>query len=98
MSATCPHCSEQVPTAQGICPRCKKDMGAKVEDDLIGRVVAENFEILSLLGIGAMGRVYRARQISLDKIVAIKVLHRHLAGDPKLAKRFHREARAASRL
>ncbi len=74
--------------------------GQKVEDrdPLVGQILANNFEILEPIGAGAMGRVYRARQVSLDKIVAIKVLHQHLAGDERLAKRFHREARAASRL
>jgi hypothetical protein len=45
-----------------------------------------------------MGRVYQAQQLSLDKPVAIKVLHDHLAGDPALQKRFEREARSASAL
>src|SRR5215475_7563544 len=43
-----------------------------------------------------MGQVYMAEQISLGKKVAIKVLHKHLQGDEALAKRFHREAKAAS--
>lgn len=67
-------------------------------DPLIGTTIAGNFEIHELIGEGAMGRVYAARQVSLDKEVAIKVLHPHLQNDPKVAKRFHREARAASRL
>lgn len=67
-------------------------------DELPGSTLADKFEVIDLLGEGAMGRIYRARQISLDKIIAIKVLHRHLAADPKVVKRFHREARAASRL
>lgn len=45
-----------------------------------------------------MGRVYRARDQSLDRDVAIKVLHQHLGGEDRVARRFHREARAASRL
>ena len=45
-----------------------------------------------------MGEVYRARQIALDKKVALKVMHAALAADPSFADRFHQEARAASRL
>ena len=45
-----------------------------------------------------MGQVYRARQIALEKTVALKVLHPELAGDATFAARFHREAKAASRL
>src|SRR5215470_13014863 len=72
-------------------------MGAP-EPQLEGRVIAGNFRIERLLGRGAMGQVYLAEQISLGKKVAIKVLHRHLQGDEALAKRFHREAKAASSL
>ncbi len=67
-------------------------------DQLIGRVIANKFAIESLLGQGAMGAVYRARQIALEKMVAIKVLHGEHADDATFAARFHREAKAASRL
>ncbi len=45
-----------------------------------------------------MGQVFRARQLALDKVVALKVLHQDLAGDEMFAARFQREAMAASRL
>jgi serine/threonine-protein kinase len=65
---------------------------------LEGRTIADKFVIESLLGQGAMGAVYRARQVALEKTVAIKVLHRDLIEDAQFAARFHREAKAASRL
>jgi eukaryotic-like serine/threonine-protein kinase len=65
---------------------------------LVGRTIAGKFVIEDLLGSGAMGAVFRARQIALDKTVAIKVLHSQHNGDPQFAARFQREARAASRL
>jgi tRNA A-37 threonylcarbamoyl transferase component Bud32/tetratricopeptide (TPR) repeat protein len=68
------------------------------QDRWIGKVVAGKFRLDALIGEGAMGRVYRGEQLSLAKPVAIKMLHKHLGGDPRVAKRFHREARAASRL
>ncbi len=67
-------------------------------DRLVGRTIAGKFVIEDLLGSGAMGAVFRARQISLDKTVAIKVLHGEHASDPQFTSRFQREARAASRL
>ena len=56
------------------------------------------YEILSALGAGGMGEVYKARDTRLDRIVAIKVLPSHLAADPQFRERFDREARAISSL
>src|SRR5688572_10312725 len=56
------------------------------------------FEIIGPLGSGGMGDVYRARDTRLDREVAIKVLSRELADDPRSRERFEREARAVSRL
>ncbi|MEK6325180.1 MAG: protein kinase [Acidobacteriota bacterium] len=56
------------------------------------------YEILSPLGAGGMGEVYRARDTRLDRIVAIKVLPDHLAMHTELRQRFEREARAVSSL
>ena len=51
------------------------------------------YEILSVLGAGGMGEVYRARDTTLDRDVAIKVLPEPFAGDPERLKRFEREAK-----
>lgn len=67
-------------------------------DALIGREIGGKYVVERFLGGGAMGAVYRARQVALDKNVAIKVMHKELAVDAMFAARFHREARAASRL
>src|SRR5258708_31893034 len=67
-------------------------------DVLIGRLIAQKFLIEAPIGAGAMGAVFRARQVALEKAVAIKVLHGEHAHDPLFAARFHREAKAASRL
>jgi len=56
------------------------------------------FEIIEKVGGGSMGTVYRARQISLDKIVALKILSPELARDRSFVERFVREARAAGHL
>jgi serine/threonine protein kinase len=56
------------------------------------------YEILSPIGAGGMGEVYRARDTRLDRIVAIKVLPDHLSSNVELRQRFEREARAVSSL
>ncbi len=50
------------------------------------------------LGRGGMGAVYLAREVALDRLVALKLLLPHLAGTPELRERFLREARTAARL
>jgi serine/threonine-protein kinase len=65
---------------------------------LIGRTVSGKYRIEKLLGGGAMGAVYKARFAALEKNVAVKVMHRAIAVDPNFVARFHREAKAASRL
>lgn len=67
-------------------------------DPYAGRVVNGKFRVEALIGQGGMGRVYRAHHLTLDRPVALKVLHAQLSGDPSVARRFHREAKAASRL
>jgi eukaryotic-like serine/threonine-protein kinase len=56
------------------------------------------YEILSPIGAGGMGEVYRARDARLGRDVAIKVLPQHLSSNPELKERFEREARAISSL
>src|SRR5437667_602963 len=100
--AACPRCEAPTADAARFCASCGAPMSAPSRSDdvdaLVGRVIARNFRIEAVLGTGGMGRVYRARQISLDKPVVLKVLHPQFNNDRALAERFHREARAASRL
>ena len=65
---------------------------------LLGRTVSGKYKIEKFLGGGAMGAVYKARFAALEKNVAVKVMHRSIAVDPNFVGRFHREAKAASRL
>jgi serine/threonine-protein kinase len=68
------------------------------DDPLIGQTLPGGFLILELVGIGGMGRVYRAEQTNLGRTVAVKIIHPHLVGEENAAARFITEARAASRL
>ena len=60
--------------------------------------IADRYEVLGLLGTGGMGRVYRARDIELDEVVALKVLRRELAEVPGMLERFRREVKLARRV
>lgn len=59
--------------------------------------VLGNYELLKKVGQGAMGAVYRARQITMDRIVALKILPPDLAKDKAFVQRFLREARSAGK-
>ena len=61
-------------------------------------LVIGGFLLLEKIGEGGMGKVYRARQLNLDRIVALKVVRRDLLNNPKVLQRFHREARIAASL
>jgi serine/threonine protein kinase len=56
------------------------------------------YEIITTIGAGGMGEVYKARDTRLDRIVAIKVLPEHLSDNPQLCERFEREAKTISSL
>ena len=56
------------------------------------------YEIQSLLSVGGMGEVYRARDVRLQRTVAIKILPAHLSSNPNLRARFEQEARSVSAL
>src|SRR6185369_8339999 len=64
---------------------------------MVGRKLG-HYEILSKIGEGGMGEVYRARDTRLDRVVAVKVLPPHLSNQPELRERFEREARTISSL
>ena len=57
-----------------------------------------NYEILALLGRGGMGAVYKARQVALDRVVAIKLLPLDVSADRDFAERFVREAQTMAKL
>ena len=64
----------------------------------VPQIIAGRFRVEREIGRGGMGTVYRARQLGLERLVAIKVLKQEFAADPEVAERFMREARTMSRL
>jgi serine/threonine protein kinase len=62
------------------------------------RALGDDYELLALLGTGGFGRVYRVRDLQLEREVALKVLHPSLTRDPTVVERFRREAQLAAKL
>ena len=62
------------------------------------RALGDDYELLGSLGQGGFGRVYRVRDLHLERQVALKVLHPHLTKDAGTVERFRREAQLAARL
>ncbi len=62
------------------------------------RALGDDYELLEKIGSGGFGRVYRVRDLGLEREVAIKVLHPELTADPGVMERFRREAQLAARL
>src|SRR5688500_19901398 len=61
-------------------------------DPLIGQVIAERYQVVSLLGKGGMGSVYECEHIQLKKRMALKMLAEELRKQPALVTRFLKEA------
>ena len=98
---SCPQCQTQCEEGHKFCPSCGFPIGkiaTSAEDPLVGRTLPGGYVILDLVGVGGMGRVYRAEQTNLARTVAVKIIHPHLVGEENAAARFITEARAASRL
>ena len=73
------------------------DAGATIGVDDIGKRLP-NLEFIEVIGSGGMGTVFKARQKSLDRLVAVKLLSPKISNDPSFAERFNREARTLAKL
>ena len=67
-------------------------------EELLGKTLDGTYRIDQILGRGGMGAVYRGHDVSLDRDVAIKVMHPHFADDASFCERFRQEARAIASL
>ncbi|HEY9772840.1 MAG TPA: protein kinase [Planktothrix sp.] len=94
----CKRCRAEVPGDATTCPYDGAPLEAIPDDPLIGKVFAGKYEIESILGRGGMSIVYRARDVFMERVVAIKILHTNLMSDNTAIQRFRQEAQAAGGL
>lgn len=93
LSKICSRCKAKLPSESLNCPYD----GAEAKDDkMVGTIFAERYEILSVLGSGSGGTVYKARHRFMNRLAAIKVMHQELMADLDLLQRFRQEASSAS--
>lgn len=64
----------------------------------IEKISIPNYRILELIGTGGMANIYKAIQLSLDRPVALKIMHQHLSMDEGFVARFEKEAKQAAQL
>jgi serine/threonine protein kinase len=105
----CSRCGSEITGKSKFCPSCGLDLmattpvhaiatGVLQELDLVRESLAAEYEIIEELGRGGMAMVYRARDLQLEREVAVKVLPFSLAFDTEFVERFQREARTAAQL
>jgi eukaryotic-like serine/threonine-protein kinase len=103
-SWACQGCGSPNSLEARFCSACGEPLlygsvaGVPVADPLLGRVIADRYRILSMVGRGGMGVVYQVEHVQIGKIMAMKLLHGELARHRDVLKRFRREAEAASKL
>lgn len=93
----CLECHRQFTGMFTNCPHDQSILVKRVHDHLIGARIA-TYEIESMIGQGAMGIVYKAKHLLMEKTVAIKMLRQSLVSDSHSVKRFQHESKAASKL
>ncbi|HKN66899.1 MAG TPA: serine/threonine-protein kinase, partial [Gemmatimonadaceae bacterium] len=101
MSTTkiCTQCGIEYDLSQKFCPADGSPLRLQSPDDpLIGQMVAERYQILSLIGEGGMGRVYLAEHVRMGRKSAVKVINPALATTADAISRFNREAANACKI
>jgi len=100
LAKVCPKCGRRYDGAAAFCQKdgVRLQLSQAQDDPYIGQNLLDQFKIEEKIGAGGMGSVYRARQTTLHRDVAIKILHPELADNADAVRRFKREARVCTAL
>ncbi|MGE0789022.1 MAG: protein kinase [Sandaracinaceae bacterium] len=100
LAKVCPKCGRRYDTGAAFCQTdgVRLQLTEEKADPYIGQTLLDQFKIEEKIGAGGMGTVYRARQTTLHRDVAIKILHAELADNRDAVRRFKREARVCTAL
>lgn len=94
---TCPKCHLEYHEERATCLVDGATL-IEVDDPRIGKLIGGRYQLDSVLGEGGMATVFRAHHTVIQRIVAVKLLHPHIAKDSRIRERFLREARSAASL
>jgi serine/threonine protein kinase len=108
----CPNCNHSLRAGAKFCDDCGFSLASSLDstlpmspmpapasrDSFVGKILHSKYQIISEIGQGGMGRVYRARHLGLLEDIAIKVIDKKFVSDANAVERFKREARAAAKL
>ena len=102
---TLKHCAQCLKEFEDTLEQCPQDnvvlessSSTPLLDPLIGTCLADRYQILSMLGRGGMGVVYKAQHNVMDRLVAIKMLHAHMMTKQGALQSFYKEAKTIAQL
>ncbi|MBS2003307.1 MAG: tetratricopeptide repeat protein [Cyanobacteria bacterium SZAS LIN-5] len=94
----CISCGQEFSGDTAVCPHDGTTLTPLVQEDMVGKIIGEKYEVLETIGGGGMGMIYKAKHILMKRIVAIKMMHPQYVSSASNLKRFQQEAQAASAL
>ncbi len=94
----CNVCGREWPDTMKHCPSDGTKLGSEIGGSLVGKIIADKYHILSIIGEGSTGTVYKAERAVIGDLVAVKALKPELIPNPSAIERFRREAQAAGRI